>query len=171
MLLDLDRWREIFRGFKKSAFRLETRQIYTMPDEREDFERFLAGLPSPPDDNHDWHVRVRGYLAEGKAIQRAKIIRRPLTDYTRYLLTRGIPDNVRAGEDYRIIEAGQQDVGLPEQDFWLFDEKVVVHLDYESDGTQRGRELVEEPDLARYLHWRDLALKQGVPFDEWHAGS
>lgn len=169
MLLDPDRWREIFRGFTKSAFRLETHQVYTMPDERADFERFLAGLPAQPDDNHEWHDRVRGYVAAGKTIQRAKLVRLPLTDYTRYLLTEGIPENVKAGEDYRIIEMGVGDAGLPDQDFWMFDERVVVHLDYESDGTQRGRELIEEPDLPQYLRWRDLAVKQGVPFDEWHA--
>jgi len=171
MLLDLDRWRAVFRGFTKSAFRLETRQVYTMPGEQEDFERFLAGLPALPDDNREWHDRVRGYVAAGKTIQRAKVIRRPLTDYTRYLLSACIPENVAVGEDYRIIEAGDHGTGLPEQDFWMFDERIVVHLDYEPDGTQRSRELVEEPDLPRYLHWRDLALKQGVPFDEWHAGS
>jgi hypothetical protein len=171
MLLDLDQWREIFRGFTKSAFRLEVQQIYTMPDEREDFERFLAGLPALPGDNHEWHDRVRGYVAEGRTVQRAKVVRRPLTDYTRYLVARGIPENVEAGEDYRIIEAADRDTGLPDQDFWMFDERVVVHLHYETDGTQRSRELVEDPDLSRYLRWRDLALEQGVPFDEWHAGS
>lgn len=171
MLLDRDRWREIFRGFSKSAFRLETHQVYSMPDEREDFERFLAGLPARPDDNHEWHERVRAYVAAGKTIQRAKVVRRPLTDYTRYLLAEGIPENVKAGEDYRIIEVRDEETGLPDQDFWLFDDRVVVHLDYEPDGTQCGRELVDEPDLAKYLRWRDLALRRGVPFDEWHAGS
>jgi hypothetical protein len=95
--------------------------------------------------------RVR---SRGQNDPEAKVVRRPLADYTRHLLTWGIPENVKAGEDHRIVEAGDGDTGLPDQDFWMFDERVLVHLDYEPDGTRSGRE-----------------LRQGVPFDEWHAGS
>lgn len=171
MLLELDQWRALFGNFKKSAFRLEVHQIYTMPDEHEDFQRFLAGEPKAEEDNQRWHDTVQAHLAAGRSIQRVKVVHRPLSDYTRYLLEWGIPDNVAAGEDYRIVDLGVGAAGLPEQDFWLFDERIVVHLNYRPDGTQVSRELIESPDLSRYLEWRDVALRAGVSFNEWNAGT
>jgi hypothetical protein len=50
---------------------------------------------------------------------------------------------VAAGEDYRIIDVTDRSVGLPDQDFWMFDEEIVVDMNYRPDGTQASRELVE----------------------------
>ncbi|WP_406000107.1 DUF6879 family protein [Streptomyces sp. NBC_00829] len=64
-----------------------------------------------------------------------KLVGRPLTDYSRYLFEWAIPGNVEAGEDYRIVDATDREVGVPIQDFWMFDETAVVHLNYRPDGT------------------------------------
>ncbi len=42
--------------------------------------------------------------------------------------------------------ADRPDPGLPAQDFWIFDETAVVRMDYDLDGTQLGRELLEDTD-------------------------
>ena len=45
---------------------------------------------------------------------------------------------------------------------------MVVELLYREDGTQTGRELVEDPDLGAYLGWRDAAWESAIPFrDYW----
>lgn len=166
MLLTSDQWNEYFGTFKKSAFRLETHQTYTMPNEEEDFQRFLRGEPKPEDHNAAWHAELRSLVSAGKRVQRAKIVHRPFTDYTKYLLTWAIPDNVAAGEDYRIIDLPEEEIGLPGQDFWFFDERAVVHLNYREDGTQVSRELIEKPDTEKYVQWRDTALDLGIPFNK-----
>ena len=56
---------------------------------------------------------------------------------------------------------------LPTFDFWFYDEKTVARLDYHMDGTQIGRELIEDADLTQYFEWRDYALKHSVPFREY----
>ena len=160
-----------FDEFKVSAFRLETQQTYTMPGEQPNFELFLTGGERPAGHNAAWHGRVETIVASGRTLRRAKVIRRPLTEYLRYQCAWSIPGNVAAGEDYRMVDITEHDRGLPDQDFWLFDEVKVVHLDYNPDGTFIGAELVEEPDLAQYHRWRDVALSHGVPFDEWNAGA
>ncbi|MCP2257778.1 hypothetical protein LX15_001464 [Streptoalloteichus tenebrarius] len=169
MFLDGDVWQAYFRDFRKSAFRLETHQVYTMPAEAEDLQRFLAGEPMPEAHNSPWHQTIRNNISAGKTMTRVKIIRRPLTDYTRFLLSWCIPDNVAAGEQYRIIDVTEREVDLPEQDFWLFDDETVVRLNYRPDGTQINRELVESGDITQYLRWRDLALAESVPFAEYQA--
>lgn len=58
---------------------------------------------------------------------------------------------------------------LPDHDFWLFDESTVVKLLYRPDGTQIGRELVEDPAVDAYLSWRDAAWRDAVPFGDYWA--
>ncbi|WP_084628394.1 DUF6879 family protein [Amycolatopsis nigrescens] len=169
MLLGRDEWRRVFDRFERSAFRLELQQTYTMPTEQDGLRRFLAGEPKPDDHNSAWHERIRGYVGAGKVVQRAKVVQLPLTEYLRYQWSWSIPENVAAGEDYRVVDTTGKNLDLPPYDFWMFDELVVVHLNYRSDGTQISRELVENPNIEKYLKWRDIALENGVPFSEWNA--
>ncbi|UIX32437.1 DUF6879 family protein [Streptomyces sp. GQFP] len=168
VLLDGDEWKAYFRDFKRSAFRLEVHQTYTMPFEAETLRDFLAGATVPDGFNASWHQTIRDHTEAGRTMTRAKIVRRPLTPYSRYLFEWAIPGNVAAGEDYQIVDVTEREnLGLPEQDFWLFDEKIVVHLNYRPDGTQINRELIQEPDIGKYLAWRDIALESAVPFSAY----
>ncbi|MGW0555626.1 DUF6879 family protein [Streptomyces sp. NPDC002926] len=112
-----------------------------MPAEAETLGSFLAGEPKPEGFNATWHQTIRGHTAAGRTMTRAKLVHKPLTDYSRYLFEWAIPGNVEAGEDYRIVDVTERDFGLPNQDFWMFDETTVVHLNYRPDGSQINREL------------------------------
>jgi hypothetical protein len=64
---------------------------------------------------------------------------------------------VAAGEDMRILDlTGQPNPGLPPQDFWIFDDTAVVRMDNSADGTQLGRELLQDTDPAPYVTWKQL---------------
>lgn len=162
---------DLFETYERSAFRLETRQIYNMPNEQERFHKFLRGEPYDDEvDSRGWISLVAANTAAGKTMQRAKLVRRPYTDYTRWLLTMGVPRNSKAGEDYRIVDITDRELDLPAQDFWLFDESTVLLLNFNDDDTFKGREVLENPpDLAKYLAWRDYALAHSVPFSEYRA--
>ncbi|WP_200797473.1 DUF6879 family protein [Streptoalloteichus hindustanus] len=162
---------DYLRNFVRSAFRLETRQVYTIASEAERVRRFLAGQPKDDESAQQWVGLVRSNISAGKTMTRAKIVRRPFTDYTRYLMEWGVPRNVRAGEDYRILDLTDREVDLPQQDFWLFDETTVLLLNFNPDGTPRNPELVESADIGQYLRWRDLALAEAVPFAEYNQGA
>lgn len=160
----------LFTGFERSAFRMETHQVYTIPAEQENLRRFLAGEPKPEGHNSGWHSTIRGNVEAGKIMQRLKIVRRPFTDYTRCLFAWAIPGNVAAGEDYRVLDVtDREDLDLLEQDFWLFDEKTVLLLNFNDDGTLRGRELADPRELDHYLKLRDTALAESVPFIDYRA--
>lgn len=167
-LLDGEEWQSYTRDFERSAFRLEVHPVYTMPGEAEDFHRFLAGESMPDGFNAEWHDRIRANIVAGKTMRRGKIVRRPFTDYTLYLLQWAICGNVDAGEDYQILDlTDKENPGLPDQDYWLFDDETVVLMNYRPDGTQISRELLDDPDLEQYRKWRDLALSLAVPFAEF----
>lgn len=168
MLLDGEEWQRHFREFERTAWRLEVQPTYTMPAETESLARFLRGEPKPSNHNAPWHVTVRASAA-GRSFGRVRVIRKPLTNYQRYQLAWGIPGNVAAGEDIRILDLTDREIDLPNQDFWMFDESTVVHLNYRPDGTQIDRTLIERPDLAMYRRWQDTALAEAVPFAEWNS--
>jgi hypothetical protein len=160
-------WRVFFDSFQREAFRLETHPVYDMTSEREEYEQFLATgeLRIPNDD--PWLVRVRQFRASGRWIGRVHVLRRPLSDYLRYEFA-VYRHTVRAGEDIRILDlTTQPDPGLPGQDFWLFDEYSVVRMDYDGQGRQTGRELLEHTDPAPYVAWKRTALAQAQPFGEY----
>jgi len=169
--LEGEAWSRYFRDFASSAFRLELHQIYTMPGEADELRRFRAGEQPPTDYHYGWLDRMAEARKAGKTVRRVRVVRRPLTDYIRYEFAWGFVYNVEAGEDIRVLDLTEQPgPELPDHDFWMFDDTTVVKLMYRPDGTQIGRELLENPDLGAYLAWRDAAWQTAVPFRDYWAG-
>ncbi|MFD5562731.1 DUF6879 family protein [Kitasatospora griseola] len=166
MLLDGEQWRSHFDSYQRDAFRFEAQPVYTMPREAENLARFLRGEPRPADHNAAWHRRVQGFVSSGRTIGRVRVVRQPLTDYQRYQFAWGIPGNIAAGEDIRILDVTGRDLEIPGRDWWLFDDSSVVHLNFRPDGTQVNRDLITG-DMRQYQEWRDLALERAVPFAEY----
>lgn len=169
MRLTPDEFRAIAADFKWSAFRLEARQIYNVGDELEEAASFMAGEQKPDERAAEWYQTIKADVAAGKQYTKVKILRRPLTDYQRYSLAWTMPDSVEAGMEYRVVDVTDRDVGLPDLDFWLYDNTKVVILEYNDDDSPRGAELIENEEVDQYLQWRDIALKESVPFSEYRA--
>lgn len=169
MRLDSDAWRAFFDSYQREAFRLETRPAYNVGIERTEYEHFLAtGRLNIPDDD-PWLTRVRHFRQTGRWIGRVHVLSRPLTDYLRYEFA-VYRHTVAAGEDVHILDhTDRPNPGLPTHDFWLFDDTAIVRMDYDPDGTQRGRELLEDADPAPYVVWKRLALEHAQPFTEYYA--
>jgi hypothetical protein len=167
--LDGDQWNAYFDSFTADAFRFEAQPGYAMPRESDSLQRFLRGEPKPPDHNAAWHQRVRSFRAAGKTIGRVRVVHGALTDYQRYQFAWGIPGNIAAGEDIRILDLSRHDLALPVHDWWMFDGGSVVRLNFRPDGTQINRELVEG-DIDSYLQWRTTALHAAIPFAEYEGG-
>ncbi|WP_406691384.1 hypothetical protein REH65_04380 [Saccharopolyspora sp. ID03-671] len=159
----------LFDECQRSAWRFECQQTYTIPREQDGIRRWRAGEPQPEDHNVRWHGTVGEIVDSGRSIGRARVVRRPLSEYLRYQLDWGIPGNIEAGEDIRILDVTELDLDLPDQDFWIFDDSIVVHLNFESDGTLINLERIEDPDLTQYLELQERALAHAVPLSEWNA--
>lgn len=170
MRLDGDAWQVFFDRFERSAWRLELLPVYTMPGEQERFQHYLATGEVDHASGAAWHDKIRGYVATGRTIGRVHVVRLPLTDYLKYEFAYQVV-SVKAGEDIRILDlTDKPDPGLPRDDFWLFDEQRVVRMSYRPDGTQIGRELLEDADPVEYISYRDLALRDAVPLEDFLAG-
>jgi hypothetical protein len=166
--LEGEAWRRYFRDFASSAFRLELRQVYTMPGEEDDLAVFERGELPPADYHYGWLDIVADAKKAGKTFRRVRVVTRPLSFYTKWEFVWGYDWNVKAGEDIRILDITDgPGPELPDHDFWLFDNTTVVKLLYRPDGTQIGRELVEHPDLSQYLAWRDTAWQASVAYTDY----
>ncbi|MFD7452321.1 DUF6879 family protein [Kitasatospora sp. NPDC059827] len=158
----------LFETFERTAFRLETLAVYDVDDEREEFAAFLAGEGLPPESSDNPWVRSMTDL--GKQVARVHVLRSPLSDYLRYELA-SYPGNITAGESIGIIDTARQEVaGLPDHDFWLFDDARVYRMHYTDAGQFLGAELLPDDRLSEYQRYREIALAAAVPFGEYSAG-
>ncbi|WP_414168262.1 DUF6879 family protein [Streptoverticillium reticulum] len=165
-MLDGDEFGRLFETFEQTAFRLETLSVYDVEEEREEFEAFLAGKPMPPEwSDNPW---VRSMTDLGKTVSRVHVLSSPLTDYLRYELS-AYPGNITAGETIGIIDLARQRVtGLPDHDFWLFDDAEVYRMHYTGSGKFVGAERLAPARLAEYRRYQEVAEEAAVPFaDYW----
>lgn len=164
-MLEGEDFGRLFETFERTAFRLETLAVYDVEDEQEEIERFLAGEDMGPEwDDNPW---VRSMTDQGKSVSRVHVLRSPLTDYLRYELA-AYPGNIKAGESIGIIDLAARDVaGVPDHDFWLFDDRDVYRMHYTPEGKFIGAELLPGDRLTEYQGYRDVALAHAVPFDSY----
>ncbi|MFI1108680.1 DUF6879 family protein [Streptomyces physcomitrii] len=162
---------DCFNGFEREAFRLETLDDYSKSGGPGAFEAFLEGKPQPEDfKTADWVTTVGDAVRSGKRMYRVHILSRPLNDYLRFELGWGYLRNVKAGEEFFILDTTEQANPIPEApDFWLFDEQVIAAMNYDGKGKFLGADLLSEEKVSTFLAYRDKALAQAVPFAEWWA--
>jgi hypothetical protein len=159
--------------FRVSAFRLECRQHYDNPAEREWFARYLetGEVPTFTPDNDAWCKLVAEAQAAGKVVQRVHLVQEPPSDYVRFELEcqRASLD---AGEDIRVIAFRDNAEAHPlgdhghRGDFWLFDDETVVELDYDQEGRFLGARQVQE-SVEYYRGLRDEAMQRSISLKEY----
>jgi len=160
----------MFREFRFSAFRLETRDHYALDYEERDFRRFLHGTPTAPTDTSwwaPWLNQIRLLTAEGKRVERVRVLAEPPSDYQRWELW-AAPWHAEVGERISYLPRSQaKRIGLPAStDWWLFDGEQLVLMGFDEDGRITGKILVTGPEVAPYRAWRDLAVSHAAPAEE-----
>jgi hypothetical protein len=164
---DLEWSDNLLRSFRRSAFRFETRPMYALSYERADFERFLAGTPTPPTEVDWWRPwldEIASLTDTGKRIGRVRVLAEPPTDYQRWEMW-AAPWHARAGERIGYLNHSRaQEIGLPlDCDWWLLDDERVILMWFTSTGSIYDRELLDDPGkVARFIEWRDLAVQHAT---------
>jgi hypothetical protein len=155
--------------FLRSAFRLELLDRYAAENEAEPLRRFRAGEPQDPSWRESWSRYVRGALREGKRMARVHAVREPLSEYLEFEITCGYPASTAAGEDVRILRRGSwPHLPLPDHDFWLFDDRDAVVMDYDANGDFLGAEVISDPKMiGRYRQARDRLVRHSVPLADY----
>ncbi|HVV12469.1 DUF6879 family protein [Amycolatopsis sp.] len=144
------------------------RDQYASPYEDESLRKFLAGEPDDLPWMQSWLDMVREAAAAGRRFARVRVVSLPLTDYSRFgvwcaQFTGG------AGEDIRYLPRHQAG-DLPDEDYWLFDSRLLVRLRYDEQTTFLGGDVIEDPaTIVAHNYWRDAAWHQAVRRDDFAA--
>ncbi|MGK5631280.1 DUF6879 family protein [Streptomyces sp. URMC 123] len=170
VLIGFDEFDGMFETFEHAAWRLETRRAYQSDVETDTYQRFARGEDAGYDLNDPWCVSRRRQTALGKRFERVRIVDDPATTGQLYLLD-GARRNAAVGEDIRNLRRTDAErLGLPAEDFWIFDSRVVALLHFDDADRMTGVELITDPvKVVRYCQVRDAAWHHAIPHEQFSA--
>jgi hypothetical protein len=155
---------------RKRAFHLELRDAYNVESEDEPFGRWLRGEPDDYAWHREWANFVRQATAAGVEVQRVRLASVPHSDYIRWGLDVS-PLNIEAGEEIRYLPRHlAEGIELPDEDFWLLDDDVLILSVFSADGRTGGFARPSSPGLlGQCISVRDQLWKRAVPYAEYVA--
>ncbi len=162
----------LFDEFEHEAFRMETLPRYTVDSERERLRRYLAGEPLEIEPaTRQWLEFMAEEIRGGKRWCKVHILKSPLSEYLRFECEWGYAVSAEYGQEVYILDEAERarPAGIPDEDFWLFDENTGARLHYDDEGRFLGAELVEPTAVPDYRRYRDLAIQAAEPFASWWA--
>jgi hypothetical protein len=163
-IIDLGAFNGLFEKFKHSAWRLETRRRYASDEATDTYAQFVE-TGDVTWDMDTWYCRtIRSQTADGKTVGRVRIVDNPPTTGQRYLMVNA-ERNTELGEDIRNLwRPDAEELHLGDDDFWIFDSRLVARLNFDDDDNLVDVELITEPaEVVRYSVLRDAALHHAVP--------
>lgn len=123
-----------FTSFQREALHLEMRDSYGTATEIPHLRKWEAGEPDDLDWLQPWFDLVSAGTQAGKVFRRARIVSEPVSNYQKWVL-KDTHLYVEAGEDIRWVPRSRvSTVALPGNDFWLFDDEIVVFLIFAASG-------------------------------------
>ncbi|MFI8873988.1 DUF6879 family protein [Streptomyces sp. NPDC055243] len=158
----------LFETFEHTAWHLETRSGYASDREDLDFGAFLRTGKVTWDLDSTWNQNIRGQVDQGKRVGRVRVLDDPPTDGQRFLLAYGAV-NVAAGEDVGCLWRSEaQRIGPLEEDFWIFDSRLVAILHFDDTDVLTSIETITEPaEVVRYSMARDAAVHHAIPYADF----
>ncbi|MHA5053156.1 DUF6879 family protein [Streptomyces sp. SD15] len=166
-IIDLDAFGKLFENFEHSAWRLESRRRYAEDEVTRTWAQFVRGEVPTWDLDTPWSRTIRAKTDGGARVGRVRVVDDPPTRGQLYLLSHA-EKNAALGEDIRNLpRAGAQRLRLPDEDFWIFDSRLVALLRFGTDDDLTDVELITQPDeVVRYSMARDAAMHHAVPYEQ-----
>ncbi|MET7334277.1 DUF6879 family protein [Nonomuraea sp. NPDC005650] len=141
MIVSNEEFDALLTSFDRSAIHLETRDAYGTEIELPHMAKWAAGEPDNLEWLQGWCATLREHAAAGRTVRRARVVSEPLSDYQHWSHSIAHP-MVEAGEDIRwvprhLLTAPGRVTMLPANDFYVFDNQLVVFLTYAGNGLMR----------------------------------
>lgn len=158
----------LFTTFKWEALHLEMRDSYGTAAEIPHLRKWEAGELDDADWLQPWFDLVRAGTRSGKMFRRARIVSEPISHYQKWVL-KDTYLYVEAGEDIRWVPRSRVSmVALPGNDFWLFDDEVVVFLIFAASGLVVDRQKTTERSAIKLCRTSfEEVWKLAIPNSEY----
>lgn len=162
---DFDR---LLTDFERESIHLETRDAYGTSIELPYMAKWAAGEHDDLKWLQGWCNTLRGHIESGKSVRRARIVSEPLSEYQRWSYSIAHP-MVEAGEDIRWVPRRLvSSIALPGNDFYLFDDRLVVFLIYTGDGLAADKVTSTDPgDIELCRSAFEAAWKLSIPHRDY----
>ncbi|WP_432021297.1 DUF6879 family protein [Streptomyces sp. 1222.5] len=169
-VISLEEFGQLFHTFEHSAWHLETRGGYASDREDLGFNEFVKTGRAPMDLGSEWCTNIRRQTDNGKYVGRVRVVDDPPTQGQLFLLDYA-QTNAATGEDVRNtwrVDAVRARLG--DEDFWVFDSRLVVILHFDDADVLGDLEIITEPAaVLRYCQIRDAAVHASTPYDAFAA--
>ncbi len=158
----------LLTSFKREAIHLEMRDAYGTAVELPYMAKWAARERDDLAWLHGWCDALREHVKAGRSVRRARVVSEPLSDYQRWSHSIA-PPMVEAGEDIRWVPRRLvSSIPFPGNDFYLFDEHVIVFLHYAGSGLAVDRVTSTEPSDIRLCRSAfDAAWKLSIAHSEY----
>ncbi len=162
---------KLFREFEREAFRLESLPRYKIDSNGEyaEFLRYMEGGLIPNIEiNREWYDNLDTWKTQGKRILRVRVLPAIPDPYLGFEVGWYYPHSAEHGEEIFVL--GELEFknlfSMPLHDFWIFDQKQVGVMLYDTGGEFLGG---AEPTLPvdDYLHIRNRILEESLPLKDF----
>ncbi|MEV0035130.1 DUF6879 family protein [Streptomyces sp. NPDC050804] len=170
-IIGLDEFDRLFTRFEHTAWRLEIRSRYASDEPTETYAQFTRGEPVDWEGvDAEWCAERREQTALGKRFERVRVVDAPPTAGQLYLLDNARRNSAVGERIFSLRRADAERLGLPSEDFWIFDSRLVALLNFDDADNLVDVELITEPAaVLRYAMARDAATHHAVPYEEFAA--
>jgi hypothetical protein len=162
-----------FDAIRHEAFRLEALPAYALAVESEGLRAYLAGEPFQKSEaGQAFNEYVRSQVEAGVTWHRVRVMRGPLSDYERWECEWGYTRSEESGHHAFVLDLAEttDPPELPDYDWWMLDERVVLRFCYDGNGAFLGADPLEDAgQLAEHRQYREAALAAAVPFPRYWA--
>lgn len=171
-IIGLDAFARLFDRFEHMARRIETRRRYASDQETDTYAEFMRGEVPTWDMNTPWCMTIRRQVAQGARVERVRVVDHPATTGQRYLMAHAEKNTALGEKVHNLSRDEAVRLSLPEEDFWIFDARLVARLDFDEADNLMSAELITEPAAVnRYLQVWDAAWHYAVPYERFAAAS
>jgi hypothetical protein len=154
---------------ERSAVHLEMRDDYTPVSPG--FIPWQEGYKGAPtnEGSQAWRALVAETVARGVAVRRARIVSEPLSSYVQYEYDITSDHNIKAGELVSWLPRSRtSEMMLPGNDFWIFDNRIVMFQLFAGNGAFVDATLTEDPEVvSRCVDAFEVIWSRATPHDEY----
>lgn len=162
-----------WRNAKSGIFRLEGRAEYRLPGDWENFEKWKQGNLDLSKNKswQEWINSLKNAQNRKVCMQRVKVVPAPLPDYIKYEIDLWRKYSTQNGEQIFFIAASDyQEIiakaGFDTKDFWIFDDEVLLIINYDKSGRQADEILIANGGMInRYSNLKQKLLEKAVPME------